>query len=708
MPAVLSIRLDDETAEGWDSLERGAQDAFGEVISQAEDATDAIEELTEAQKRAAEEAAAAQQTVRDETLKVGEELNKAAQGAVTFSAGLALLAASGNEDMQALAQSLAGVAGALSTIQGGIEIVKGLNEATKAARAAAEAQAAANAAVATSNVAVATTSTAATGAIGAMSAALLANPIGAILVGIAAAAAAATAALLIFKNRNETLRQTAERMEEVEQATGRAERATERLKLAHEELQRVEGKGSAARRQLAMEAERDRINELGGVEEIAAAKAEADAAELESARALERATAARMQAEQEVARALQKTTDGTLKSQAEYANAVNRSRDAAWELARVEAEHAANVDRANVAAERQAELMRQLEQIETGQQDQRRQNEISQMDHLEQVEAQLRINQAAQQELVESGRILSREWQEIQTDVERLQQRQAELQQQQLADLAEVKAAREDFFDAIAARQEAEMERQRQNELQTLTDAKQLEAIRDRLARQQQEATEEARRLLETDRLSEESAERLAQLKAELAQHDADQLTIQRRLIDIERERDARESERARRKAEETAQARSAKADQLKGVAGQLGNSFSQKQVVDQVAQNRIEQAGLNDQEGSQRDKLRARREMEQIRRQVAREARQGKIDGDEAIRATQELAEGVINQARDQGKISEQTRDAMTEAVQELANQGANAAQMAREIAQIQQAIGQSAQTTNHTRQQLASGGLK
>ena len=72
------------------------------------------------------------QTVSDESLKVGEGLKAATEGAFTLARGVAFMAASNEEDFQKVVQNIAMVQGGFDAFKGSIEMIKGVTDAQKA------------------------------------------------------------------------------------------------------------------------------------------------------------------------------------------------------------------------------------------------------------------------------------------------------------------------------------------------------------------------------------------------------------------------------------------------------------------------------------------------------------------------------------------------------------------------------------------------
>jgi len=72
------------------------------------------------------------QTVSDESLKVGEGLKAATEGAFTLARGVAFMAASNEEDFQKVVQNIAMVQGGFDAFKGSIEMIKGITDAQKA------------------------------------------------------------------------------------------------------------------------------------------------------------------------------------------------------------------------------------------------------------------------------------------------------------------------------------------------------------------------------------------------------------------------------------------------------------------------------------------------------------------------------------------------------------------------------------------------
>ena len=72
------------------------------------------------------------QTVSDESLKVGEGLKAATEGAFTLARGVAFMAASNEEDFQKVVQNIAMVQGGFDAFKGSIDMIKGITDAQKA------------------------------------------------------------------------------------------------------------------------------------------------------------------------------------------------------------------------------------------------------------------------------------------------------------------------------------------------------------------------------------------------------------------------------------------------------------------------------------------------------------------------------------------------------------------------------------------------
>jgi hypothetical protein len=160
---------------------------------------EAQRKVSEGQERIADAAEEAERKQTDANLKAADGFKAAAEGAFTFARGVALLGVANEEDLAAIAGTIAEIQGKFDVFKGGVDAVKGFTEGTRALK---EAVGAASLAEAAHTIAIGIktkAATIATGALTAMQAAL--GPVGIAIAGVAAASAILATAWVAYESR---------------------------------------------------------------------------------------------------------------------------------------------------------------------------------------------------------------------------------------------------------------------------------------------------------------------------------------------------------------------------------------------------------------------------------------------------------------------------------------------------------------------------
>lgn len=122
-----------------DKLAKTVSEKFTQLENKVQESEKAVQDLAKAERKAAENA----RTVREETIKAGEALKTAGDGAFTLARGLAFVSASTEVDFQQALRTIAQVQGAFDIYRGLIDVTKGLSDARKALTAVTNVQTAA-------------------------------------------------------------------------------------------------------------------------------------------------------------------------------------------------------------------------------------------------------------------------------------------------------------------------------------------------------------------------------------------------------------------------------------------------------------------------------------------------------------------------------------------------------------------------------------